>query len=241
MHKRRLLQTDGRSGPIALHDRWCCPDDNGSPRCIYEAVLHRRIGGERCQSHRRYPAILHDNGRAASQKVGDALHTVSGGTFGAATDTKTARVKFGGASSQGRDGARLRRVHERQTGNTLPTGVSRELDPDELAWNYVKRTGTAKNPLAFGELLKDRIDADLQAVQADPALVKSFFRVPFVAYIADWLAIETVAYPRSDSPNAKLSNDFPLARKSLNSLRCSSDPSAILPSAQIQIVFTSNR
>ena len=53
-------------------------------------------------------------------------------------------------------------------------------------WNYVKRTGTAKkSPLAFGELLQDRIDADLQAVQADPALVRSFFRAPSVAYIAD--------------------------------------------------------
>lgn len=64
-------------------------------------------------------------------------------------------------------------------------GYAPELNPDELVWNYVKRTGTAKSPLALGELLQDRIDADLQAVQADPALVKSFFRAPSVAYIAD--------------------------------------------------------
>lgn len=64
-------------------------------------------------------------------------------------------------------------------------GYAPELNPDELVWNYVKRTGTAKSPLAFGELLQDRIDADLQAVQADPALVRSFFRAPSVAYIAD--------------------------------------------------------
>jgi transposase len=64
-------------------------------------------------------------------------------------------------------------------------GYAPELNPDELVWNYVKRTGTAKSPLAFGELLQDRIDADLQAVRADPALVRSFFRAPSVAYIAD--------------------------------------------------------
>ena len=64
-------------------------------------------------------------------------------------------------------------------------GYAPELNPDELVWNYVKRTGTAKSPLAFGELLQDRIDADLQAVQADPALIRSFFRAPSVAYIAD--------------------------------------------------------
>ena len=64
-------------------------------------------------------------------------------------------------------------------------GYAPELNPDELVWNYVKRTGTAKSPLAFGELLQDRIDADLQAVQADPALVRSFFRAPSGAYIAD--------------------------------------------------------
>ena len=64
-------------------------------------------------------------------------------------------------------------------------GYAPELNPDELVWNYVKRTGTAKCPLAFGELLQDRIDADLQAVRADPALVRSFFRAPSVAYITD--------------------------------------------------------
>jgi hypothetical protein len=42
----------------------------------------------------------------------------------------------------------------------------------------------SESPLAFGEMLQDRIDADLQAVRADPALVSSFFRAPSVAYIA---------------------------------------------------------
>jgi transposase len=64
-------------------------------------------------------------------------------------------------------------------------GYAPELNPDELVWNYVKRTGTAKSPLAFGESLQDRIEADLQAVQDDQALVRAFFRAPSVAYITD--------------------------------------------------------
>jgi transposase len=64
-------------------------------------------------------------------------------------------------------------------------GYAPELNPDELVWNYVKRTGTAKSPLAFGESLQDRIEADLQAVQDDQALVRAFFRAPSVVYITD--------------------------------------------------------
>ena len=64
-------------------------------------------------------------------------------------------------------------------------GYAPELNPDELVWNYVKRTGTAKRPLGSGESLQDRIEADLQSVQNDPTLVKSFFRAPSVAYILD--------------------------------------------------------
>ena len=64
-------------------------------------------------------------------------------------------------------------------------GYAPELNPDELVWNYVKRTGTAKSPLVSGESLQDRIEADLQAVQDDPALVRAFFRALTVAYIAD--------------------------------------------------------
>jgi transposase len=40
-------------------------------------------------------------------------------------------------------------------------GYAPELNPDELVWNYVKRTGTAKRPLASDECLQDRIEADL--------------------------------------------------------------------------------
>lgn len=64
-------------------------------------------------------------------------------------------------------------------------GYAPELNPDELVWSYVKRTGTAKSPLAIGENLQDRIEADLLAVQANPKLVRAFFRAPDVAYITD--------------------------------------------------------
>jgi transposase len=64
-------------------------------------------------------------------------------------------------------------------------GYAPELNPDELVWNYVKRTGTAKSPLTSGESLEDRIEADLQAVRDNPALIRSFFKAPCVAYILD--------------------------------------------------------
>ena len=64
-------------------------------------------------------------------------------------------------------------------------GYAPELNPDELVWNYVKRTGTAKSPLTSGESLGERIEADLQAVQDNPSLVRSFFKAPCVAYILD--------------------------------------------------------
>ena len=64
-------------------------------------------------------------------------------------------------------------------------GYAPELNPDELVWNYMKQTGSAKKPLAKGESLHDRIDAELRQIQRDAALVRSFFRADTVAYISD--------------------------------------------------------
>jgi len=64
-------------------------------------------------------------------------------------------------------------------------GYAPELNPDELVWNYMKRTGTARRPLGKGEVLQDNIEADMLAIQRNPGLVKSFFRAPYVAYITD--------------------------------------------------------
>jgi transposase len=64
-------------------------------------------------------------------------------------------------------------------------GYAPELNPDELVWSHMKRTGTAKRPLTSKELLQDRIEADLFKIQKSPALVRSFFKAPDVAYISD--------------------------------------------------------
>lgn len=64
-------------------------------------------------------------------------------------------------------------------------GYAPELNPDELVWSHMKSTGTAKKPLRAGDQLQPRIDTDLRAIQRDAKLVRSFFRAPHVAYIAD--------------------------------------------------------
>ena len=64
-------------------------------------------------------------------------------------------------------------------------GYAPELNPDELVWNYMKRTGTARSPLAKGESLHDRIDAELLQIKRNPALVRSFFKAESVSYITD--------------------------------------------------------
>ena len=65
-------------------------------------------------------------------------------------------------------------------------GYAPELNPDELVWSHVKRTGVARSPLRRGEQLRDKIEAQLAAIKRMPALVRSFFLEPNVAYITDW-------------------------------------------------------
>lgn len=72
----------------------------------------------------------------------------------------------------------------RLTLHFLP-GYAPDLNPDELVWSHAKRTGVARSPLRQGEKLRDRVDAQLQAVADEPGLVKSFFKHPSVAYITD--------------------------------------------------------
>jgi transposase len=71
------------------------------------------------------------------------------------------------------------------TMHILP-GYAPDLNPDELVWSYVKRTGVARNPLRAGEKLEIRIDEQLRKVKEDRRLVRSFFKTPSVAYISDW-------------------------------------------------------
>jgi transposase len=63
-------------------------------------------------------------------------------------------------------------------------GYAPDLNPDELVWSHAKRTGNARRPLQKGERLADRITAQLAEMARRPALVRSFFKHPSVAYIA---------------------------------------------------------
>src|ERR1700751_940263 len=65
-------------------------------------------------------------------------------------------------------------------------GYAPELNPDELVWSHVKRTGIARAPLRRGETLREMIEAQLKAMKRMPQLIRSFFKAPTVAYIADW-------------------------------------------------------
>src|SRR5271157_4695152 len=87
---------------------------------------------------------------------------------------KTARVKEYIASTNG-----MLTLHY------LP-GYAPELNPDELVWSHMKRTGVARNPMRKGEKLLDKVEAQLAEIRAAPDLIRSFFRAPSVAYIADW-------------------------------------------------------
>ena len=64
-------------------------------------------------------------------------------------------------------------------------GYAPDLNPDELVWSHVKRTGTARRPLQRGENLRDKIEEQLAKLQQMPRLVRSFFQTPSVAYIGD--------------------------------------------------------
>lgn len=86
---------------------------------------------------------------------------------------KTALVKNYVASTEGR-----------LTLHFLP-GYAPDLNPDELVWSHVKRTGTARRPLQRGEKLRDKIEEQLAAIKKLPHLVRSFFKAPSVAYISD--------------------------------------------------------
>jgi transposase len=64
-------------------------------------------------------------------------------------------------------------------------GYAPELNPDELVWSHAKRTGNARRPLQKGEKLEERVNAQLAEIGKKPALVRSFFKHPSVAYISD--------------------------------------------------------
>jgi transposase len=86
---------------------------------------------------------------------------------------KTRRVKDYVASTNGR-----------LTLHVLP-GYAPDLNPDELVWSHMKRTGVARTPLRKGESLREKVEAQLATIKSMPRLLRSFFRAPSVAYITD--------------------------------------------------------
>ena len=64
-------------------------------------------------------------------------------------------------------------------------GYAPELNPDEMVWSHMKRTGVARRPLRKGEKLRDKIDAQLAVIKKTPSLIRSFFLAPSVGYITD--------------------------------------------------------
>ncbi|CAI08733.1 transposase [Aromatoleum aromaticum EbN1] len=85
---------------------------------------------------------------------------------------KKAGVKTYVASTQGK-----------LTLHFLP-GYAPDLNPDELVWSHAKRTGNARRPLQKGETLQERVHDQLADIGKHPALVRSFFKHPSVAYIS---------------------------------------------------------
>lgn len=65
-------------------------------------------------------------------------------------------------------------------------GYAPDLNPDELVWSHVKRTGVARSPLRKGEELGPKIHEQLDQIGRNPKLVRSFFKHPSVSYITDW-------------------------------------------------------
>lgn len=64
-------------------------------------------------------------------------------------------------------------------------GYAPELNPDEFVWNYLRKTGVAKEPLKANESLHRRVHLDLANIGRRPALVRSFFKAESVAYVRD--------------------------------------------------------
>lgn len=61
-------------------------------------------------------------------------------------------------------------------------GYAPDLHLAELVWSHATRTGHARRPLQQSDRLADHITAQLAEMAHRPALVRSFFRHPSVAY-----------------------------------------------------------
>lgn len=64
-------------------------------------------------------------------------------------------------------------------------GYAPDVNPDEFVWKHLKTEGVSKRPLMQGESLAERVALDLQTIQEDRALVRTFFQAESVAYTVD--------------------------------------------------------
>jgi transposase len=60
-----------------------------------------------------------------------------------------------------------------------------DLNPDEFVWSHMKANGVSKKPLKQNESLQKRIEEDLNAIQQNRQLVRSFFCADSVVYATD--------------------------------------------------------
>ena len=66
----------------------------------------------------------------------------------------------------------------------LPPSYATDLNPDEMVWSHVKRTGTPIRPLQMDEKFHDKIEEQLAKLQKLPNLVPSFIRNPLAPIFA---------------------------------------------------------
>ncbi|MFI5353901.1 MAG: IS630 family transposase [Candidatus Binatales bacterium] len=64
-------------------------------------------------------------------------------------------------------------------------GYAPDRNPDEFVWHHMRQCGTSEIPLRKSESLRLRVESDLAAIKASPALVRSFFLAESVGYITD--------------------------------------------------------
>ena len=116
--------------------------------------------------------------RPAVRRVADALHARAAGAPCSSSSTATPRTSPRWSRSTSSSSPGRLELH------FLP-GYAPELNPDEFVWNHLKRQGVSKTPLRRDESLRSRVQSDLAAIQSRPALVRSFFHAPSVAYTRD--------------------------------------------------------
>ena len=63
-------------------------------------------------------------------------------------------------------------------------GYSPELNPDEFVWKYVKHQKVGRQTVTDKTDVAAKVTRWLRSLQKLPALVRSFFRAPAVAYAA---------------------------------------------------------